>query len=250
MDLLGIALTKLEHHQIIVINNCILIIFFFAELISFIYKKTTDKKIQTKFIQSLFAHVSKRSDQLDRLQKNKLIYFLSCFGFEVLKGFQDNLETNFNVVLNQIIKAIGAGTQSCFENDTTSIYMNMFRLIQFKFMKSELRFRQKNRSDFSKTFIEAYKELQKNNSEFVQNVIIELLIDRLLFRNLEVFGELYVLFSLQFFGTINSSHSKLSVLFSLLFQKLSVSYINEFTAFFKTQDNPVKYNVHNCWRIV
>jgi hypothetical protein len=212
----------------------------FAELISFVFKKTPDSNLKSNFVLILFRNVKNYAKPNERVLTNNLVYFFSCFGFEILKSFQSYLDSNVEDSLKLMINQIKElSSVSVLENkqEVFDIIQKGFRLIQFKFMKAELRFAQSNNQN-EKTFLSVLQAFESEiSSSIIQDILIDLTIDRMMFRNYSVFKQEYLNFAIQFIEKTDPRNQKYEVLLCLILPSLSSkSGIEKFMRFFKNSN--------------
>ena len=216
----------------------------FAELAAFLYKRTNDSSKKAEIIGVFFTEISLLEIESFSQKERNLIYFCSCFVFEMFKNFQANLENNFEQNLVEIVQNFERLIDNSLLEKKTSmklIFSKLFRVLNFKFMKAELKFNLKKVSEGEKNIFSlicclfGIKKVQ-----FVTDTIADLLIDRILYKNSATFLQNYEKFSFEFFKTENFDCQKKALFGVLLVQKIDAKnksgFFESFVSFNELSD--------------
>lgn len=171
----------------------------FAELIAFIYKKSATATAKKEIVE-LLAHVTFNmpiDHEKDPILGRNLVYFVSCFMAEAMKDTQAFLEPDFTIIIEQYVitlaKSVDVGN---VKNNNLVTALRFFRIVNFKMMKAELKFDRKTTGSataikFSQalSFLENLRHLVLK--EYLEDLILTLLADRLLFKEGIVFTDFY-----------------------------------------------------------
>lgn len=198
----------------------------YAELIAFLYKRSNDVSVQTNIIMFMLEKISGIEIIDSNLKERNVIYFISCFFYEFFKGFQEKLDEGFKKGLKNFMEAFEKVIGRKKSNEVQffdKIIQKGFRVLNFKFMKSELKFNMQNiKSDFCNRFFDLIKELLDYKSIVFQSVDIctDLLIDRLLYKDSITFGNDYLLLSNLILEKILNKPEKKTLLINCLITKI------------------------------